>query len=127
MPFVRSVPEILRDIVTNVQRIIRSELRLAKTEIREESAKARKPVFILGLGATAGAFALFFALWALFYGLRTALPAWVASLLVAGIAALIAAALFLVGKNRLKQIKTVPEKTIESLKENVPWARHRAR
>ncbi len=34
----RSVPEVLQNIVSNLQEIIRSEFRLAKTEIKEEAS-----------------------------------------------------------------------------------------
>jgi hypothetical protein len=40
MSIVRSIPELLHDIVANFQHLIRSELQLAKTEMREEAAKA---------------------------------------------------------------------------------------
>jgi hypothetical protein len=35
----RSLSDVLQDIIRNVQEIVRSEVRLAKTEIREEAAK----------------------------------------------------------------------------------------
>ena len=38
----RSVPEVLQNIVSNLQEIIRSEFRLAKTEIKEEASLSRQ-------------------------------------------------------------------------------------
>ena len=38
----RSVTNVLQDIVSNVQEIVRSEVRLAKAEIKEETGKAAR-------------------------------------------------------------------------------------
>ena len=46
----RSVPEVLQDIVGNLQEIVRSEFRLAKTELKEEASRAAKPVATFGMG-----------------------------------------------------------------------------
>jgi uncharacterized membrane protein YqjE len=121
MSIVRSIPELLHDIVANFQHLIRSELQLAKTEMREEAAKARRPFLILGLGITTAAFALFFLFLAAVYALQVVVPTWAASIIVAATAGLIAAVLFTAGKTGLKQIHAVPERTIDSLKENVQW------
>ena len=37
----RSFSDVVQDILRNVQEIVRSEVRLAKTEIREEAVKAK--------------------------------------------------------------------------------------
>jgi uncharacterized membrane protein YqjE len=37
----RSLSDVLQDILRNVQEMVRSEVRLAKTEIREEAVKAK--------------------------------------------------------------------------------------
>lgn len=39
----RSISELLRDIVENIQEIVRSELLLAKTEIKEEGLPRPRP------------------------------------------------------------------------------------
>ena len=38
----RSLADILRDIMRNLQEIVRSEVRLAKTEIADEAARAAR-------------------------------------------------------------------------------------
>jgi hypothetical protein len=65
----RSVPEVLQDIVSNLQDIIRSEFRLAKTEIKEEASKAARPAATFGVG-------LISRILAAVYGLSTAMPGW---------------------------------------------------
>ena len=123
----RSFAELLQDIAANVQEIIRSEFRLAKTEVREEVAKARTSVSMLGAGVFIGLYALGFLLLTAVYALQLALPAWLAALIVGTTVAVIAAALIAVGRRKLKQVHPLPDKTISTVKENVQWARHQVR
>jgi hypothetical protein len=46
----RSISAVLSDIVGNIQHIVRSEMQLAKTEIKEELAKSRSAGILLGVG-----------------------------------------------------------------------------
>jgi uncharacterized membrane protein YqjE len=61
----RSFPEVLQDIVGNLQEIIRSEFRLAKTELKEEAARASKPAATFGVGLVLGFYGIGFLLLAL--------------------------------------------------------------
>src|SRR3954454_22840574 len=106
----RSISEVLQDIVGNIQDIIRSEVRLAKTEVREEAAKAQSAGLLLGGGALAGLFASFFLLYALMYGLNRIMPDWCAALVVAVITGIAAAVTLSAGKKRLKLIHPAPER-----------------
>ena len=58
----RSFADVLDDIVGNVQGIIRSEVRLAKAEIQEETVKAGKAARFAGSGAVLGLYAVGFLL-----------------------------------------------------------------
>ena len=123
----RSFAELLQDILANTQDLIRSEFRLAKTEVREEAAKARNSASILGVGIVIALYALAFLLLAAIYALQLVVPAWLAALVVGATIAIISAILISVGRNRLKQVHPVPDKTIATFKENVQWAKHQVR
>lgn len=123
----RSFAELFQDILANVQEIIRSEFRLAKAEVREEAVKARRSVSMLGAGVFIGLYALGFLLLAAVYGLETVVPSWLAALIVGAAIAVAATVLLSIGRNRLKQVHPVPEKTVATLKENVQWAKHQVR
>jgi uncharacterized membrane protein YqjE len=123
----RSVSDLLQDIVRNIQDIVRSEVRLAKTEFLEEVGKARAASVLLGVGALSGAFGLFFVLFAIVYALSIVVPDWAAALIVAAVLSISAAVMLRLGADRLKQVRPAPDQTIESLKENVEWAKRRAR
>ena len=120
----RSVPEVLQDIVGNLQEIVRSEFRLAKTEIKEEAAKAAKPAATFGVGLVMGFYGIGFLLLASVYGLSTVMAGWLAALLVGTILAIVAIALLISSGKKLKRVNPTPDKTMRSLEENLQWAKH---
>jgi uncharacterized membrane protein YqjE len=120
----RSVPEVLQDIVGNLQEIIRSEFRLAKTEVKEEASRAAKPVATFGMGLVFGFYGIGFLLLSSVYGLSTVMAGWLAALLVGTILAIVAIALMSSSGKKLKRVNPTPDKTIRSLEENVQWAKH---
>ena len=118
----RSIPEILQDVLTNIQDIVRAEVRLAKAELGEELSRARSGGLLLGVGAVAAIFSVLFVLLACVYGLSRVMPDWAAALIVAAAVGVGAAVTVSLGLKRLKTIQAAP-KTAATLKENVQWAR----
>jgi uncharacterized membrane protein YqjE len=121
----RSVPEVLQDIVGNLQGIIRAEFRLAKTEITEEAAKAAKPGAMYATGLALGFYGVGFLLLAAVYGLSTVMSGWLAALIVGGVVAIVGAGVVSSSAKKLKRLNLTPEKTMRSLEENVQWAKER--
>ena len=123
----RSISTVLEDIVANVQGIIRSEVRLAKTEIREEAAKAGKGAGTLGAGAVVSLFALGFLFLAGLRGLEIVVAPWQAALIMMVVAGTAAAIVIKTGIKRIKSVDPKPEKTIHTIKENLEWVKHHIR
>jgi uncharacterized membrane protein YqjE len=123
----RSIAEVLQDILRNLQEIIRSEVRLAKTEVREEIGKAKSAGLLVGVGGVCGIFATFFLLLTIVYALATVLPYWAAALIVTVVLAIVAAVVLNAGLKQFKRVHPVPDKTIESVKENVEWAKQQTK
>ena len=119
---IRSIPEILQDVLTNIQDIVRAEVRLAKAELGEELNAARSGGLLIGMGAVAAIFSTLFLLLACVYALARVVPDWAAALIVAAAVGIAAAVTLSLGLKRLKTIQAAP-KTAASLKENVQWAR----
>ena len=119
----RSVPEVLQDIIGNIQEIFRSELQLAKAEIQEEVAEASAHAATLGVGLVLAAYALGLLLLAVVYALATLVALWSAALLVGVVVAIIALLLINRGRKGLKHVNVKSERLIASLKENVQWAK----
>ena len=123
----RSVTDVLQDIVGNVQEIVRSEVRLAKTELREEAAKAKTSSMFVGAGALIGVYAGGFLLLGIVYVLATVVPSWAAAFIVALSLAVGAGLLLRAGQRRFQQVKPTPDRTLESVKENVAWVKQQTK
>ena len=123
----RSFSDVFQDILHNVQDIVRSEVRLAKTEIREEVGEAKSAAVMLGGGALTSIFALLFFLLTLVYALALVMPSWTAALVVGAALAVIATLMLITGRRRFKQIHPTPERTVETIKENVEWAKQQVK
>jgi len=122
----RSVSEVLQDIFSNVQDIVRSEVRLAKVELQTEAGKTARAAKSLLAGAVIALYAGALLLLAAVYGLSMVLAPWLAALVVGGFVLLVALVLINVGKGRLRLV-TKPEKTVKTLKEDVQWMRDQTR
>lgn len=122
----RSAGEIIKDIVANAQGIIRSEVKLAKTEIREEAGKAVNAGTMLGIGAVVGLYGLGFLLAAAVAALALVIPWWAAALVVGGVLAIASGVLVSAGLGRWKQVHA-PEKTMADVKENVEWLKRQTK
>lgn len=120
----RSAGELLSAVTSDLQTLFRQEVELAKTEIREEGAKAGKAAGMYG-GAGFGGYmvALFLSLAAVF-GLANVMDAGWAAVIVAAVWAGIAAVLYVMGRSRMREVSPKPEQTMQTLKEDAQWARH---
>jgi uncharacterized membrane protein YqjE len=121
----RPITDVFKDIIGNVQEMIRSEVRLARAEMSEEISKTTRAGAMMGAGAVLGGIAGVFLLVCIAQLLGLVMPAWVASLLVAVITGIVAFALISSGKSRMRV--PTPEKTIENVKENVEWMKNQTK
>ena len=123
----RAISDVLRDILRNLQEIVRAEVRLAKAEIRDDARKtaASAACLVAGIVGALSAWALL--LWTIAFALSTRMPMWAATLSIAVVLAVAASVLIAGGLRRLKQVHPMPERTIASIKENVEWLRHPAK
>jgi protein-S-isoprenylcysteine O-methyltransferase Ste14 len=124
MPQGKSLADLVEDSIGNVQELVRSEIRLARAEVREAAQEALRAAIPLGIGAALGIYAAGFLLLTLVYALAETVPLWLAALLVALAAGATSAILVAAGRQRMKQIDPKPTKTIRSAKETLQWARH---
>ncbi|MBZ5580831.1 MAG: phage holin family protein [Acidobacteriia bacterium] len=123
----RSLGEIVQDILRDMQNVIRSELRLARTEMTEKARRAGKAGGLLGAAAVSGLFAAACLVVTCIAALALAMPVWLAALLTAIFLACIAGACYAGGRSRLRKVNPVPEQTVQSVKEDIEWARQRTR
>jgi uncharacterized membrane protein YqjE len=117
----RSVSDVLQDILRNLQEMVRSEVRLAKVEIRDELRRAVSSSIWIAAGVVGALSAWIFLLWTVAYSLATRMSMWAATLVVAVVMACIASVLVIGGIRRVRRIQPIPERTVESVKENLEW------
>lgn len=119
----RSIGDIASSILENAQEIFRDEIRLAKVELREDLMRAARAAAMLVAGAVLGLFAFGMLLFTATWALDRILPLWAAAGIVATVVALCAVILITVGRSRISEVNPKPEKTVETMKENVQWLR----
>jgi uncharacterized membrane protein YqjE len=121
----RPIGELLKQLASETTTLVRQELDLAKAEMREKAGKAGPGFGLIGAaGGVAllalGALTAFFIL-----ALDGAMPAWLAALIVAVVYGVIATVLYMRGKEQVDEAGSpVPRQTVETVKEDVEWARH---
>ena len=121
----RPMTEIFRDIVGNVQEMVRSEVRLARVELREEASKTARAGAMLAAGGVLAMVAAVFLLVCIAQLLDLVMPDWAAALIMA--LALGIPAAIMVSKGRQRLHVPMPEKTIENVKENVEWMKNQTK
>jgi uncharacterized membrane protein YqjE len=124
----RSLGELLRQLSQETTQLVHQELELAKAELQQKGKQAGAGAGMFG-GAGALGLAALGALTACFIlALNAIMPAWLAALLVAVVYGIVAFVLVKQGQAKMKQAgPPVPEQTIETVKEDVEWAKTQMR
>jgi len=78
----RSMGDVLKDIISNVQEMVRSELKLAKAELREEAGRSAAAGKLIAMGGGMALLAVGFVLTAVAQLLALVMPNWAATLIV---------------------------------------------
>jgi uncharacterized membrane protein YqjE len=121
----RPIGELLKQLANETTTLVRQELDLAKAEMREKAGKAGPGVGMWGAAGVTALLALGSLTAFLILALDGAMPNWLAALIVGLVYAAIAGVLYLRGKERVAEAGSpVPQKTIETVKEDVQWAKH---
>jgi uncharacterized membrane protein YqjE len=119
----RSLGEIVGDISHDLTTLVKQELELARTELKEEAGKAGKGVGLLGGAGASGLLALIFLSGALAYLLDSWIPREAAFLAVGLLWAVAGAVLALSGRKAIRHMNPQLPETQQTLKEDVAWAR----
>jgi uncharacterized membrane protein YqjE len=124
----RPTPELLRRLSDETTTLVKQEVELAKAELQEKGKQAGIGAGMFG-GAGLFGVGAFAALTAcVIAALESLMPLWLAALIVAVVYAAVAAVLALRGKQKVKEAAPpLPEQTKESVKEDLEWAKTRAK
>jgi uncharacterized membrane protein YqjE len=124
----RSLGELLKQLSEQTTQLVHQELELAKAELTQKGKQAGAGAGLFG-GAGALGLAALGALTACFIlALNAVMPAWLAALIVAVVYGIIAFVLVKQGQAKMKAVgPPMPEQTIETVKEDVAWAKTQTR
>ncbi|HEX2043189.1 MAG TPA: phage holin family protein [Acidimicrobiales bacterium] len=122
-PSGKPIGELMADMTSQVTELMRKELEMAVTELKGEMRQAAKAGGMLTGAALSGYLSLLFGSFGLAWFLDRKLPRSLAFGLVAALHGTAAATLAKAGREEIKRVDPVPTRTIETLKENVDWAK----
>ena len=123
----RPVAELMKQLSDQTATLVRQELELAKVELTEKGKKAGLGAGMFGGASVFGVFALGALTACAILALALAVKGWLAALIVAAALGAIAGLLALMGTRNVKQgVPPTPERTIESVKEDVEFTKQRA-
>lgn len=124
----RPIPVLLRELGDEIATLVRQEFELAKVEIAEKAKPAAVSVGMFG-GTALFALGAFGALTAFLIALiALALPLWASALIVTVVYAIVAGVLAMTGKKKMQEAAPlIPEQTAQTVKEDIEWAKTRAK
>ena len=120
----RSLGDIVGDISRDLSTLVRQEMDLAKSEIKQEVSKTGKGAGMLGGAGAAGYLSLLFLSLALTWLLADWLPVELGALIVGVLWAIVAAVLAVRGRQEIKHANPQLPVTQQTLKEDIQWARN---
>jgi len=123
----RPMGEVARDLTRDLSLLVRQEVELAKAEMSKKGRVAAPGLGMLGAAGVVGLMGAGALTACAILVLSLFLPEWLAALLVGAALAVAAYVLAKQGKERVEDAgKPIPEQTIETVKEDVEWAKTRA-
>jgi uncharacterized membrane protein YqjE len=124
----RSLGELLKRLSDETTRLVRQELDLAKAELQAKGRQAGQGAGMFGAAGALGLAALGALTACLILALNAVMPAWLAALIVTVVYGVIAFVLVRQGQAKTSAAgPPVPEQTVETLKEDVEWAKTQTR
>jgi hypothetical protein len=115
-----SAAELVKQLSEQVSRLARDELRLAQLEMTRKGKRAGAGIGMLSGGGLIALYGAACLIAAAIIGLATAVPAWLAALLIGAALLAVAAATAITGRAQLKKAAPgVPEQAVQNVKADV--------
>jgi len=119
----RPLGELFSELMAEIRTLFRQEATLVRTEMTEKAVRFGKDAAALGAGALVLLTAYLTLVATLILGLGTFIPLWLSALLVSILLIIVGVVLLQKGRKDLTQMKAVPERSAETVKETVKWAK----
>ena len=120
----KTLGELFSDLSRETSQLLRKEVQLAKTELSQNVSHAVKNAALLVVAAVFVFFAAQALLAAAILALVPVVGPWQAALIVAVVLLVLAAALATVGLSALKKGNLAPRETVQTIREDVQWAKN---
>lgn len=122
-----SMTQLVGGIVTDMQTLLRQEIRLAKCEVQQEWDKTKTAAESMAAGAgllTVAGLLICFALVYVLQAVAPGLPIWACFAIVGVVLGIIGGILVGVGRAKASEVNVIPAQTAETMKENVQWLKN---
>jgi len=114
------VGALVSDLTSDMSRLVRDELQLAKAELKDKGKEAGVGIGLFGGAGTVALYGLGALIAAAICGLAVVLPAWLAALIVAFVLFAVAAVAALLGKRHVSQATPpIPHRAVEGVHEDI--------
>ncbi len=123
----RSFGDLFSQLTGDTTLLLRQEVALAKKEFQQALAQAVGGAISLAVGGILATVGLIAVLTSVILALALIMPDWAAALLVGVIFLVLAFIFVMLGVNRLKKLKLIPERTSQTLKEDAEMIREKVR
>jgi putative superfamily III holin-X len=122
-----SLSSLVGGIISDFQLLVKQEVALARRELADELRKAKQAVISLGIGIgvlAIGGLLMVLMLVHLLSWAFPAIPLWGSYAIIGGLLIAVGVGLLVLAKNKAEDIHVVPERTAETMKENVKWIKN---
>jgi len=124
----RSLGELFGNLSRSLSTLIRKEIELARTETTARVGQVSRDAGLIGLGGAllyAALLGLLATIVLLF--VDAGVEPWLATLIVTIVVAVAGGLIVAAGRDRLKKADLVPRRTVETIDDDVEWAKERVR
>lgn len=123
----RTIGELFSRLSREMSLLVQQEIDLAKAELMQKLVPAGMGIAFLLVAALLGLGAFAALTTAFITALMLVLPAWASALIVMAVWGILALILAIAAKGRLQSATPAAPNTVETLKENVEWAKTQAK
>jgi hypothetical protein len=121
----RSIGALISELLADIRLLFSQEIDLAKRELNQKVSAIAKSAVSIVIGAVLAIGGLFVLMAALVLILDLFMPAWVAAFVLALAFLVIGGIVLMLGIQKLKNMKYVPERTVKTVEEGVQRVKER--
>lgn len=119
--------DLFTSLTGDLSTLVRQEIDLARTETMEKVTSATRSIVMMVAGGMVAYAGLIAVVIAIIVALSGIMPLWLSALIVGIVVIVVGAMLISSGRSKLASMSVVPQKTVESMKENTEWAKEQVK